>query len=215
MVINMSKAEKPEKSEKSEKKPPPKKRVLVAKQNAVLGTDEKKLMVSPAFLDEMTRRYVAQRINLIKVNAEKMSATKFPKSFFKRRSLILNALDELIELEKEGFYEFAFPLPSSYKENFLDEQKYRKNINALINRFANEVKFKARAIQYDEMKLKYYEAAFKEFDDFKEIMPPESLSLLDTIYDALTKKNRENDESDSDVENGTGENLFFEFEDDG
>ncbi|MDE6708979.1 MAG: hypothetical protein K2J76_00650, partial [Oscillospiraceae bacterium] len=51
-------------------------------QNIIFGTEEKKLMVSPEFLEEMTKAYVTKRMKNVNKMSEYIVATKSPRKFF-------------------------------------------------------------------------------------------------------------------------------------
>lgn len=99
-------------------------------QNIIFGTNEKKLMVSNEFLDEMTKVYISKRMKAINSMVEKISTTKSPKIFFGCFDSIQESLTELIGLEK--YYSFKKPVPSEFKKNF--EAKKDKYVLAMINR---------------------------------------------------------------------------------
>ena len=50
-------------------------------QNLIFGTNEKKLMVSPEFLSEMTKRYISKKMKSINQNMEGIAATKKSEEF--------------------------------------------------------------------------------------------------------------------------------------
>lgn len=99
-------------------------------QNIIFGTDEKKLMVSNEFLDEMTKVYISKRMKVINRAMENISATKSPRAFFGSIDSIQDSLKELIVLEK--YYSFKKPVPTEFKKNL--EEKKDKYILAMLNR---------------------------------------------------------------------------------
>lgn len=99
-------------------------------QNIIFGTNEKKLMVSNEFLDEMTKVYISKRMKSINTATTNISTTKSPKAFFGYLDSIHSTLEELIALEK--YYQFKKPVPSEFKKNL--EEKKDKYILAMLNR---------------------------------------------------------------------------------
>ncbi|MBD5139178.1 MAG: hypothetical protein HDT24_07705 [Ruminococcus sp.] len=99
-------------------------------QNIIFGTDEKKLMVSNEFLDEMTKVYISKRMKSINTATTNISTTKSPRAFFGYFDSIQSNLEELITLEK--YYQFKKPVPSEFKKNL--EAKKDKYILAMLNR---------------------------------------------------------------------------------
>lgn len=99
-------------------------------QNIIFGTNEKKLMVSNEFLDEMTKVYISKRMKSINTATTSISTTKSPKAFFGYFDSIQSTLEELIALEK--YYSFKKPVPSEFKKNL--ESKKDKYILAMLNR---------------------------------------------------------------------------------
>ena len=99
-------------------------------QNIIFGTSEKKLMVSPEFLAEMTMRYISKRMKNINQNMEGITATKSPKNFFTYLDKIFEALDELILLQ--NYHTFKEPIPSVVKNALI--AKKGRYIIAMFNR---------------------------------------------------------------------------------
>ncbi|MDE7303587.1 MAG: hypothetical protein K2N60_09765 [Oscillospiraceae bacterium] len=99
-------------------------------QNIIFGTDEKKLMVSNEFLDEMTKVYISKRMKVINRAMENLSTTKSPRAFFGYIDSINESLKDLIVLEK--YYSFKKPVPTEFKKNL--EEKKDKYILAMLNR---------------------------------------------------------------------------------
>lgn len=99
-------------------------------QNIIFGTNEKKLMVSNEFLDEMTKVYISKRMKSINNAMSSVSTTKSPRTFFGCLDSIHDSLKELIALEK--YYSFKKPVPTEFKKNL--EAKKDKYVLAMINR---------------------------------------------------------------------------------
>lgn len=108
-------------------------------QNIIFGTNEKKLMVSPEFLDDMTKHYISKRMKNINQMMESIFNTKSPKTFFTHYDAIIESLDELIAIEKH--HSFKKPVPSAFKKNI--EEKKEKYILAMINRVWKNVNMRA------------------------------------------------------------------------
>lgn len=109
-------------------------------QNIIFGTAEKKLMVSPEFLDEMTKHYITKRMKTVNQSMEIIATTKIVKNFFTSYENIISSLDELIIIEK--YHEFKKPVPSVFKKSL--EEKEERYIQALINRVWKDANQKAK-----------------------------------------------------------------------
>ncbi len=99
-------------------------------QNLLFGTNEKKLMVSDEFLDNMKKQYISKRMKNINQRMEIIFTTKSPKNFFNSYDSIMESLGELIKLQK--YHEFKKPVPSEFKTTV--EGKKDRYIMAMINR---------------------------------------------------------------------------------
>ncbi len=99
-------------------------------QNLIFGTSEKKLMVSDEFLDNMKKQYISKRMKSINQKMEVIFTTKSPKTFFNSYDAIMEALDDLIKLQK--YHQYKKPVPSEFKATI--EGKKERYIMAMINR---------------------------------------------------------------------------------
>lgn len=99
-------------------------------QNILFGTNEKKLMVSVEFLDNMKKQYISKRMKSVNQKMEIIFTTKSPKTFFNSYDAIMEALDELIKIQK--YNEYKKPTPSEFKKTI--ESKKERYIMAMINR---------------------------------------------------------------------------------
>ncbi len=143
-------------------------------QNIIFGTNEKKLMVSPEFLTEMTKHYITKRMKSINHMMESIIATKSPRSFFTYYDSILENLDELIVLEK--YHSFKSPIPSEFKKGI--ESKRERYTESMINRAWKEANIKANYDPKAEQK--------RSPEDFADILD-EMLEYKDRYTSALTE----------------------------
>lgn len=117
----------------------PNKNKQIELQNAIFGTNEKKLMVSPEFLDNMTMQYISKRMKSINQKMELIFTTKSPKTFFVNYDAIISDLNELVAIQK--YHAFKKPIPSDFKKNI--ESKKEKYILAMLNRVWKNANLKA------------------------------------------------------------------------
>jgi len=99
-------------------------------QNLIFGTDEKKLMVSQEFLDNMTTQYISKRMKSVNRNVEILFTAKSPRSYFTAYDSIMESLGELIKLQQ--YHRFKEPIPSEFRKTV--ESKNEKYTTAMINR---------------------------------------------------------------------------------
>ncbi len=152
-------------------------------QNIIFGSNEKKLMVSPEFLDEMTTRYISKRMKSINQNMEGIAATKSPKNFFTYLNSIFQALDELIVLQK--YHTFKAPVPSVVKEALI--AKKGRYIIALFNRIWKEANVKAKFDIRNEQQRKVEDFApvFDELLVYIDQYTPDSMEVLNKFYSSV------------------------------
>lgn len=152
-------------------------------QNLIFDTNEKKLMVSPEFLAEMTKHYISKRIKSINQNMEGIAATKSPKNFFSYLDEIFIALDELIALQK--YHTFKEPIPSVVK-NALVAKKGRYII-ALFNRVWKEANLRVLYDPNSEQprKVEDFAPVFDELLLYMDQYTPESIEILNKFYSSV------------------------------
>ena len=152
-------------------------------QNLIFGTNEKKLMVSPEFLAEMTKRYISKRITGINKNMEGIAATKNPKNFFSYLDKIFEALDELIALQK--YHTFKEPIPSVVKNALI--AKKGRYIIAMFNRVWKEANLKARydARLEEPRKVEDFGPVLDELMVYIDQYTPDSIDVLNKFYSSV------------------------------
>ncbi len=152
-------------------------------QNLIFGTKEKKLMVSPEFLTEMTKHYISKRMKNINQNMEGIAATKNPKNFFSYLDKIFEALDELIALQ--NYHTFKEPIPSVVKNALI--AKKGRYIIALFNRIWKEANLR---VHYDirseqPRKVEDFAPVFDELLLYMDQYTPDSIEVLNKFYSSV------------------------------
>ena len=152
-------------------------------QNLIFGTNEKKLMVSPEFLSEMTKRYISKKMKSINQNMEGIAATKNPKNFFSYLDKIFEALDELIALQK--YHTFKEPIPSVVKNALI--AKKGRYIIAMFNRVWKEANLKARydARSEEPRKVEDFGPVLDELMVYMDQYTPDSIDVLNKFYSSV------------------------------
>ncbi|MBQ5319423.1 MAG: hypothetical protein J6K17_10035 [Oscillospiraceae bacterium] len=152
-------------------------------QNIIFATNEKKLMVSPEFLDEMTRLYISKRMKAINQNMEGVAATKNPQLFFKYFDSIFDALDELIVLEK--YHTFKEPVPTVVKKGLI--AKKDRYIIAMLNRVWKDANLKAKYDARTELprRVEDFAPVLDELLLCKDKFTPDSMEILNKFYSSV------------------------------
>ncbi len=152
-------------------------------QNIIFGINEKKLMVSPEFLAEMTKHYISKRMQLINKNMQGVAATKIPKNFFTYLDEIFTSLDELIVIQQ--YHKFKDPIPSSVKEAL--EAKRGRYILAMLNRVWKDANQKAKYDPRSEQprKIEDFALTLTELISFREKYTSDSFELLNKFYSSV------------------------------
>lgn len=150
-------------------------------QNIIFGTEEKKLMVSPEFLDEMTKAYVTKRMKNINKMSEIIVATKSPKKFFTAYDALIKDIDELINLEQ--YHTFKKPVPTEFKKEINDKlSRYTEN---MINRAWKDAN-KQNKFKPDEKRDPILYAPYlDEMLEYRERYSPIQLDLIDRFYQSV------------------------------
>ncbi len=182
-------------------------------QNIIFNTNEKKLMVSPEFLAEMTKRYISKRMTTINQNMEGIAATKSPKNFFTYFDKIFEALDELIILQK--YHTFKEPIPSVVKNALI--AKKGRYIIALFNRIWKEANMKAQFnVRGDQQrKVEDFAPVFDELLLYMDKYTPDSIDILNKFYSSVYGHNIGEEPpvvEESNEETIVGEDEFVEEE---
>ena len=150
-------------------------------QNIIFGTEEKKLMVSQEFLDDMTKAYVTKRMKNINKMSEFIVATKSPKKFFTAYDALTKDIDELINLEK--YYTFKKPVPTEFKREIDDKlPRYTEN---MINRAWKEANKQNKFQQGDKREPSLYGPYLNEMLEFQDRYSPIVLDLIDGFYQSV------------------------------
>lgn len=150
-------------------------------QNIIFGTEEKKLMVSQEFLDDMTKAYVTKRMKNVNKMSEFIVATKSPKKFFMAYDSLIKDIDELINLEK--YYTFKKPVPTEFKKEINDKiSRYTEN---MINRAWKNAN-KQNKFQVDGKRDPVLYGPFlDEMLEFQDRYSPLQLDLIDGFYQSV------------------------------
>ncbi len=161
----------------------PNKNKQIELQNIIFGTNEKKLMVSPEFLDNMTKQYISKRMKTINQKMEIIFATKSPKNFFNSYDSVMESLDELILIQKH--HEFKKPIPSEFKKSI--EAKKDRYIEAMINRVWKDANVKANFNpSLDEKRSpEKFAPAINELLEYKSKYTPVLLEHIDRFYKSV------------------------------
>lgn len=152
-------------------------------QNILFGSNEKKLMVSPEFLEEMTKRYISKRMKSINQNMEGIAATKSPKNFFSYLDSIFQALDELIVLQ--NYHTFKEPIPSVVKNALI--AKKGRYIIAMFNRVWKEANLKAKYDARTEQprRVEDFGPILDELLTYMDQYTPDSIEILNKFYSSV------------------------------
>ncbi|MBP1561687.1 MAG: hypothetical protein J6C96_10685 [Oscillospiraceae bacterium] len=153
-------------------------------QNIIFDTQERKLMVSPQFLNDMTKHYVSKRMKNINNLMNYITVTKSPKNFFTYYNSVMKDLDELISIEP--YYSFKAPLPSEFKKSI--ESKTDRYTEAMINRSWKEINqkvFQNPKNQSDERPPEVFGPVLDEMLEYKDKYTSAVLELIDKFYKSV------------------------------
>lgn len=150
-------------------------------QNIIFGTEEKKLMVSPEFLDEMTKAYVTKRMKNINKMSEYIVATKSPKKFFTAYDSLIKDIDELINLEKH--HTFKKPVPTEFKREIDD--KLPRYIENMINRAWKDANKQNKFRQGEKREPIRYAPYLDEMLEYRDRYSNIVLDLIDGFYQSV------------------------------
>lgn len=150
-------------------------------QNIIFGTEEKKLMVSQQFLDDMTKAYVTKRMKNINKMTEFIVATKSPRKFFTAYDSLIKDIDELINLEK--YYTFKKPVPTEFKKEINDKiPRYTEN---MINRAWKDANKQNKFQQGEKREPSQYAPYIDEMLEYREKYSDIVLELIDGFYQSV------------------------------
>lgn len=150
-------------------------------QNIIFGTEEKKLMVSQEFLDEMTKAYVTKRMRNVNKMSEYIVATKSPRKFFTAYDSLIKDIDELIGLEK--YYTFKKPVPTEFKKEINDKiPRYTEN---MINRAWKNANKQNKFQQGEKREPSQYAPYLDEMLEFQDRYSDVVLDLIDGFYQSV------------------------------
>ncbi|MCM1330411.1 MAG: hypothetical protein NC253_13335 [Ruminococcus sp.] len=150
-------------------------------QNIIFGTEEKKLMVSPEFLDEMTKAYVTKRMKNVNKMSEFIVATKSPRKFFTAYDALTKDIDELIVLEK--YHEFKKPVPHEFKQEV--DSKVPRYTENMINRAWKDANKQNKYQADGKRDPELYGPFLDEMLEFKDRYSSPVLSLIDGFYQSV------------------------------
>ena len=162
----------------------PNKMKQIELQNIIFGTEEKKLMVSPEFLDNMSKAYVSKRMKKINKMVETLAMTKSPRRFFKAYDTIMTNLDELINIEK--LYTFKKPVPSAFKEKV--EEKKEHYIECMIKRVWKSVNQKSGINPGEKKDPQIFGPVLAEILEYRDKYNDVMLELIDSFYESVYEK---------------------------
>jgi hypothetical protein len=182
----------------------------IALQNMLFGTEEKKLMVSDTFLNDMTVKYISRRMKVINSDYESIHTTKSAENFFKYCDEILARLDELITLEP--FHTFKNPKPSIFKRNF--ENHKPAATTAMLHRIWKNAVQKYNASNEDgtpnDKAIACCDEAINTMLNYREFLSDEDMTVIDGFYkqihgeeldmDAPADKDKDKDEGAQSVD---------------
>ncbi|MBQ8568774.1 MAG: hypothetical protein IJ446_06125 [Oscillospiraceae bacterium] len=146
----------------------------IALQNIVLGINEKKLEVSPEFLDDMTKLYISKRMKVINENVSAFESLKNVSIFYTKFDATLKLLDELIEIEK--YHRYNSPTPSEYKQQL--EDKKTSFINKIITRKWRNGGYAGNDPENNESVKKFFDEYRKLYD----VLPEDSITIVNDLH---------------------------------
>lgn len=150
-------------------------------QNIIFGTAEKKLMVSPEFLENMTTAYVTKRMKNVNKMLEYIVATKSPRKFFTAYDSLMKDIDELIVLEK--YHTFKKPVPAEFKTEV--DSKMPRYTENMINRAWKEANKQNKFRPDEKREPSLYAPYLDEMLSYRERYSPILLDLIDKFYQTV------------------------------
>lgn len=159
-----------------------KKSDLITLQNIVLDIEEKKLMVSEEFLDQMVKIYISKFMKKINNNICDISKVASLTVFFKKYDFVMSNLEELIKIEP--LYRFNKPVPTDYKKQIED------NLPVFMNSYITKNWRKVMPSTYESVKTdpkvdKRLKNFFETFIPFQNRLPEESKEYLEKLRESV------------------------------
>lgn len=150
---------------------------LIALQNILFKTNEKKLQVSKDFLETVAQNYINKQMKTVNNCIETVYTTKSPKVFFNDYDLAVSTLDELVVMEE--YYDFKFPGPSDYKKRFVE--KTSENIECMIGRLWRSVQ-NSITPESEEDKINKYNHIFEKLLSYRNKMSQENIETINQLH---------------------------------
>ena len=161
--------------------PNPAKQKKIELQNILFDTNEKKLMCSNEFLNDMTTNYVSKRMKNINKMTSGIVTTKNPNNFYSYCETIDHDLEELIRIEK--YHSFKDPIPSEFKK--LLEAKMGQYTEAMIKRTWRDISQKIGLDSEGKRDPRYYGPVLDALLAHKEKYTPLQFELVDKFYKSV------------------------------
>jgi hypothetical protein len=153
----------------------------IALQNLIFGTEERKLMVSPEFLNQAIAGYVSRRLNAVNKNLANLSATKSPKAYFAYCDIIDKCLDELKRIE--AYYKFKKPVPSEFHELLLSKREH--SISTMINRAWKALLTKATITDGVPDNTEPFEALLNDIMLYEDRLSPVNQTAVEMYFHSI------------------------------
>ena len=161
--------------------PNPAKQKKIELQNILFDTNEKKLMCSNEFLNDMTTNYVSKRMKNINKMTDGLVTTKNPHHFYSYCETIDHDLEELIRLEK--YHNFKQPIPSEFKK--ILASKMDKYTEAMIKRTWRDISQKIGLDAEGKRDPRYYGPILEVLLEYKDKYSRLQLELVDKFYKSV------------------------------
>lgn len=161
--------------------PNPTKQRQIELQNILFDTEEKKLMVSTEFLNDMTTSYVSKRMKNINKMTENIVATRNPDNFFAYCDSIERDLEELIRIEP--YHNFKDPVPSEFKK--ILESRMSHFTENMIKRTWKSICQRTGLDHDGNRDPKYYGPVLDALIRYKDKYSPSQLELVDKFYQSV------------------------------
>ncbi|MCL2053056.1 MAG: hypothetical protein FWG90_01255 [Oscillospiraceae bacterium] len=174
-------------------------------QNTIFDMEERKLMVSPEFLNDAVLSYVSKRLNTINKHLANLSATKSPRVYFTYCDAMDSCLDELIKIEP--YFKFKKPVPSEFKKLVLSKREH--STSSMMNRAWKSLLNRAVIIDGKPENTLPFEDLLNEISVYKDRMTQVNLTAVDMYYNSI-RKPEEPEEEAAEAPDGDGEGEVTE-----
>jgi hypothetical protein len=143
-------------------------------------------MVTPEFLNECAKKYMANHLKLIATMMMNVKITKTPHLFFGSFEPLVEHLNALIAIET--LYPMKNPLPSKFKADLLAQKDiYMDN---MIKRCWHEAKSKQPPGGNDSVFVReHFQKTADELMLYRDHFGVDQKSLIDVFYSAIFKRN--------------------------